>query len=226
MGSDFLYMLGVVAVGWAITIGMRALPFLVFAGHKREIPPQVERFGALVSPVIIAALIVYSYSGLQWRTAWPYLAGVLTVAVHLWKGSPLASITAGTVFYMCLASCGCMTAESEMEYGMAHPLIQMTEKGMKFQDRYVTPQQAIKELERRRVPHDATIHILVDDENAYRRASLVFRGMLAKAGYTRSVLITEKRASSSSAIQPATPTPPHVDGSRQKQAVRALPAQR
>ena len=70
MKAEILYMLGIVAAGFAVNYALRAIPFLLFAGKDREIPKWITRFGDLVSPVIIAALIVYSYSGLQWKTAW------------------------------------------------------------------------------------------------------------------------------------------------------------
>ena len=82
--------------------GLRALPFLIFAGRDRELPRWVERFGSLLSPVIIAVLVVYSFSGREWKTACPYLAGALTVGLQLWKRNPLASIVAGTALYMVL----------------------------------------------------------------------------------------------------------------------------
>ena len=107
--KDVLYMLGVVAVGFALNFGLRAIPFMIFGSRKGELPPWVARFGNFVSPVIIAGLIIYSYSGLQWRTVWPYLAGAVTVGLHLWKRNPLTSIIVGTVLYMCLINCGCTT---------------------------------------------------------------------------------------------------------------------
>ncbi len=102
MTDEIAYMLCVVAACFAVNYGLRALPFLLFAGRDRELPQWVERFGSFLSPVIIAVLVVYSYSGLEWRTAWPYLAGAVTVGLQLWKRNPLASIVAGTILYMAL----------------------------------------------------------------------------------------------------------------------------
>lgn len=106
MTDEVIYMLCVVAACFAVNYGLRALPFLLFSGRDRELPQWVERFGSFLSPVIIAVLVVYSYSGLEWKSAWPYLAGALTVGLQLWKRNPLASIVAGTVLYMALLSCG------------------------------------------------------------------------------------------------------------------------
>ena len=102
MTDEVAYMLGVVVACFAVNYGLRALPFLLFAGRDRELPQWVERFGSLLSPVIIAVLVVYSYSGLEWKTASLYVAGALTVVLHLWRRNPLASIVAGTVLYMAL----------------------------------------------------------------------------------------------------------------------------
>ena len=62
----------------------------------------MEKFGAFVSPVIIGCLIIYSFAGMQWRTAVPYLAAVLTVGLQLWRRNPLLSIIVGTAAYMAL----------------------------------------------------------------------------------------------------------------------------
>ena len=106
MRDEIIYMLCVVGACFAVNYGLRALPFLLFSGRDRELPQWVERFGSYLSPVIIAVLVVYSYSGLEWRAASPYLAGAVTVGLQLWKRNPLASIVAGTVLYMALLSYG------------------------------------------------------------------------------------------------------------------------
>lgn len=97
------YLIGVVAVGWAVTYALRALPFVIFPGKGRELPGWTEKLGNVVSPVIIAALVVYSYSALEWRSASPYLSGALTVALQLWRGNALLSIISGTALYMILS---------------------------------------------------------------------------------------------------------------------------
>ena len=90
MKAEIVYMLGVIAVGFAVNYALRALPFLLFAGKNRRLPRWIEILG-----------------GYAWKAAWPYLAGVITVAIHLWKRNPLVSIVAGTVVYMCLLTTGC-----------------------------------------------------------------------------------------------------------------------
>ena len=196
-----VYTAAVVAVAWAVTFGLRSLPFLLFAGRSRDLPPSVERFGAFVSPVIIAGLIVYSYSALEWRTAWPYLAGALTVALQLWKGNPLASIIAGTALYMSLLGfCGCATSTVAYEQDISHPLLHVTRNGMKFMDEYVTPEEAVGRLEKGKVPKDVTIYVQVDEDFDDQRALWVFKNnYLSRAGYTRSAWVHRRRAESGSA---------------------------
>ena len=50
----------------------------------------------------IGCLIIYSFAGMQWRAAAPYLAAALTVGLQIWRRNPLLSIIAGTAAYMAL----------------------------------------------------------------------------------------------------------------------------
>ena len=102
MQEEILYMSGIVAAGFVVNFGLRALPFILFGGKDRTIPAWIDRMSGFISPVIIAALVVYSFAGLAWRTPWPYAAGALSVGLQVWKRNPLLSIVAGTVLYMLL----------------------------------------------------------------------------------------------------------------------------
>lgn len=192
---DFWYMLGVVTVGFAINYGLRALPFLLFAGRDRPVPRWVEKFGAFVSPVIIAGLIVYSYSGLAWKTAYPYVAGALTVGLQLWKKNPLVSIVVGTVLYMVLLNCGCSTRRT-LELDIRHPAVRMSTQGVLFDGKFVRPEEVAEILEDYDVPHDRVIHILLDPEVKDLRPARTLMGYLSMAGYTRPVLVTKRHAES------------------------------
>ena len=196
MKDEILYMLGVVAVGFAVTYALRALPFLLFAGRSRSLPPWVERFGNLISPVIIAGLIVYSYSGLAWRTAWPYLAGALTVGLQLWKRNPLVSIVAGTLLYMTLiATCGCTTHRT-LELDAKNPAVRVSTRGVLFDDAYVAPARVPELLADYDVPRDRVIHILLDPDVRDLRPARFLMACLRKGGYTRPVLVTARHAES------------------------------
>lgn len=200
MANEFVYMMSVVAIGAGLTYALRALPFVLFAGRDRALPPAVERFGAFVSPVIIAALVVYSYSGLQWRTAWPYLAGALTVALQLWKGNPLASIIGGTVLYMTLLGCcGCaseqtVTYEQGRVLDQKKPLIRMTNEGLKFEDKPVLPEQVVPRLEKLGISKEAEVYIQLDDDFNDQRALWVFmHNYLQRAGYKHAIPMRAQR---------------------------------
>ena len=198
MKSEVVYMLGIVAVGFLVNYALRALPFVLFAGRDRELPKWVSRFGDFVSPVIIAALIFYSYSGLQWKTAWPYLAGVLVVALQLWRRKALLSIIAGTVVYMCLVCTGCASNDyGDIVLDAAHPSIRYSTHGIRIGERYVDPKRVPAILKSYDVPNDRVIHILIDEESEHNlKPARAFMGLLAHEGYRRSVLVTKKRAES------------------------------
>ena len=193
--KDVIYMLGVVAVGFAVNYALRALPFILFAGRDRELPRWVERFGAFVSPVIIAGLIVYSYSGLEWKTVYPYLAGAIVIGLQVWKRNPLVSIVAGTILYMAFLNCGCTTQRS-LELDARHPAVRVSTRGVLFGDELVRPQEVPEILEDYDVPHDRVIHIRLDPDVKDLRPATAVRVGLARAGYTRSILVTERHAES------------------------------
>lgn len=197
MKSEILYMLGIVAVGFLVNYALRALPFVIFAGRGRELPRWISRFGDLVSPVVIAALVVYSFSGLEWKGAWPYVAGALVVALQLWRRNALLSIVAGTVVYMCLLNMGCVSGPTEIGLDAARPSIRYSVNGFLVGNRFVDPRRVPKMLEDFEVPHDRVIHILID-EDAERdlKPARAFMGLLAHHGYRRSVLVTKKRTDS------------------------------
>ena len=195
MENEVCYMLCVVFAGFAVNYCLRALPFLLFAGRNRSLPTWVERLGGIVSPVIIASLIVYAYSGLAWRTAWPYLAGLITVALHLWRRNPLISIIAGTVLYMCMLSCGCATRRI-VELDAQHTAIRVTSAGVLFGDDRVQPEEVPERLLDYGIPSDRVIHIRIDNDVRDLRQSRTLMNCLAKAGYTRPVLVTQRHGDS------------------------------
>ena len=196
MGDEILYMLGIVGVGFLVNYALRALPFLLFSGKHRELPPWVDRLGKVISPVIIGCLIVYSYSGSAWRTPWPYLAGAVTVALQVWKRNPLVSIVAGTVVYMLLLNCcGCASSRT-LELDANHPAVSVTTAGVKFGDEPVKPEEVAEILEDHDVPHDRVIHILLDPNVKNLMPARTLMGLLSRAGYTRSVLVTAEHGTS------------------------------
>jgi len=194
MGGEIVYMLGVIGVGFLVNYTLRALPFLLFSGRNRALPGWVEKLGGVLSPVIIAALIVYAYSGSAWRTPWPYLAGVVTVVLQVWRGNPLMSIVAGTVLYMVLLNCCGCASQRMIELDAENPAVRVSAQGVLFGEEYVQPTEVPEILEDYDIPHDRVIHILLDPDVKDLKPARFLMACLSRAGYTRPVLVTKRHA--------------------------------
>ena len=93
--------IAVVAFSFAVIFALRALPFVLMSRASGE--GRFFRFAEKwLSPVIIAGLVVYSFSTLRWRGYEPYVAGLATAAVQFVFRNGLVSIFAGTALYMAL----------------------------------------------------------------------------------------------------------------------------
>lgn len=100
--TQSLLFFGIIAL---TTIFTRALPFLLFPGH-RETPRYVQYLGRVLPFAIIGMLVVYCLRSTT-VTAYPFglpegIALAVIVALHVWKKNTLLSIGAGTVVYMLL----------------------------------------------------------------------------------------------------------------------------
>lgn len=94
---------------------------------------------------------------------------------------------------------GCRTAEPRetLSYDAAHPLIRFSNRGILFQERFVTPDEAVALLEEYEIPKDKTLHILIDGDYTDRRAPWVFQhNYLGRAGYRRTILVHARKAES------------------------------
>ena len=95
----------IVLICSAVTLALRALPF-VFFGGKGGVPPRIARLGRMLPPAIMAALVVYCLKGVPYGTledgAKQLLAAVVVVGIHLLRRNTLLSIAAGTAAYMLL----------------------------------------------------------------------------------------------------------------------------
>ncbi len=92
-----------VAIMSAVTILLRAAPFLVF---KKKAPAWVMYLGQVLPAAIIGMLVIYCLKDITLLTA-PFgapelIAGLLVVGLHAWKRNVLLSILAGTAAYMLL----------------------------------------------------------------------------------------------------------------------------
>lgn len=114
MNNETLVIIGVIAVTAAITIFLRAFPFLLFSSGKK-CPEVINYIGKVLSPAAIAMLVVYCLTAVyrdqsfaDGRWGLPELAGTLTVvALHWFKGNPLLSIICGTAVYMAIIQYFC-----------------------------------------------------------------------------------------------------------------------
>ena len=109
MSSQTVYIIILAAVTFAVTVGLRAFPFLLF-GSGKKCPPVITYIGKVLSPAAIAMLVIYcycsAYKGKDFTESGagiPELtASAVTVLLHLWKRNPLLSIIGGTAVYMVL----------------------------------------------------------------------------------------------------------------------------
>ena len=101
--SSAAYSALLVAVMSAVTILLRAAPFLIF---KKKTPAYVMYLGKVLPAAIIGMLVVYCLKDVKIVSA-PFgapelIAGLLVVGLQAWKRNILLSILAGTAVYMLL----------------------------------------------------------------------------------------------------------------------------
>lgn len=208
MLEESLYLFGVIAVCWAIIFILRAVPFIFFGSLKKPIPAKVELFfGNVLSPIIIAAIIVWAYSSLNYKSFSPYLAGALTIGLHLWRRNALLSVIVGTLAYMTLVNlCGC-SSQRIVVLDKENPSIHVTNLGIKIDDNFVEEHEVAKLLIDNDIPKTRVIHILVDDDLRELRTSRNLMGSLCAAGYSRPVLVTKQHADAVVSDKPKRPQP-------------------
>ena len=105
--SETVYIIILAAVTFAVTVALRAFPFILF-GSGKKCPAVVTYIGKVLSPAAIAMLVIYCYCSVyKGKAFWSNGAGIpetaaslVTVALHLWKRNPLLSIICGTAVYM------------------------------------------------------------------------------------------------------------------------------
>lgn len=208
MLEQALYLLGVIAICWAIIFALRAVPFLFFGSLKKPIPKKIENFFSnILSPIIIFCIIIWAYSGLAYRTMAPYIAGFLTIGIHLWRRNALLSVIVGTLAYMTLVNlCGC-SSQRIVVLDKEDPSIHVTNLGIKIDDNFVEEHEVAKLLIDNDIPKTRVIHILVDDDLRELRTSRNLMGSLCAAGYSRPVLVTKQHADAVVSDKPKRPQP-------------------
>ena len=107
MNIDAFYTALIILVAAAVTFGTRLLAFVIFGGRKGGEPPKwVTYLGQVLSPAVIALLIVYCLRSIDLFSGTHGLPELLCVTVcallHLWKRNELLSIFGSTILYMVL----------------------------------------------------------------------------------------------------------------------------
>lgn len=92
-----------IAVMSAVTVLLRALPFLVF---RKKVPAYVSYLGKVLPPAIIGMLVIYCLKDVS-LLAKPFgipelIAAACVMGLQVWKRNSLISILSGTVVYMVL----------------------------------------------------------------------------------------------------------------------------
>lgn len=97
------YVLAAIGVSVACTLGLRALPFLIFT-KNRPMPEWLKRLGNALPMAIMAVLVVYCLKDAfadPVNTGVPQALGVaVVVASYKWKKNTLLSILLGTAAVM------------------------------------------------------------------------------------------------------------------------------
>ena len=93
-----------------------------------------------------------------------------------------------------LAVCGCASRRAVIELDARHPAIRQTVHGTMIGDTVVRPEEVPEYLSDFDVPHDRTIHILLDNDVRDLLPARILMSHIAKAGYTRPVLVTKRHA--------------------------------
>ena len=103
--TDSLHTALLIAVMSLVTIGLRALPFLLLSG-KRKVPQKILYLGELLPGAALGMLVIYCLRDLSF-TAPAYgsrelLSCAAVVLVQMKTRNTIYSILAGTLLYMLL----------------------------------------------------------------------------------------------------------------------------
>lgn len=195
MIEQYLYLVAVVAICCAVVFLLRAVPFILFSCCKKQLPKRMEWFFvSILSPMIILGVIIWAYSGLEYTTFNPYIAGALTIGIHLWRRNAIVSVLVGTITYMALVNLSGCTSERIVSLDRDNPSIHVTRLGIMIEERYVEIIEVPKLLIENDIPKTRVIHILVDNDLQELDTSRTLMGVLAAAGYSRPVLVTKQHA--------------------------------
>lgn len=96
---------------------------------------------------------------------------------------------------LAFAAAGCMTRRT-ITLDAQNPAVRVSVNGVLFGDTFVKAAEVPEILDDYDVPRERVIHIFLDKDVKDLREARFLMGMLAKAGYTRSVLVTKRHSES------------------------------
>ena len=134
------------------------------------------------------------------------------------RSSILCQLSAAIAFCAILAGC----VHEKYLVDAKHPEVEYAEDGaLKWHGRFIEPEELPRLLEKSGVDHKSQIDIRVPDRMRSLKEPRLLLFILRRAGYTRGVLVTEKKAySRSSAPPPSGPRPHAPEPSPQRRAIR------
>ncbi|WP_439239743.1 branched-chain amino acid transporter permease [Lonepinella sp. BR2474] len=81
----------------------RLLPFWIFPAN-RPIPEYIRYLGKVLPAAMFGMLVVYCYKNVEILQGYhgipDFIAGMVTLALHLWKKNMFLSMAVGTALYM------------------------------------------------------------------------------------------------------------------------------
>jgi hypothetical protein len=96
---------------------------------------------------------------------------------------------------LAFAVAGCATRRM-ITLDAQNPSLRVSTQGVLFGDKYVKPTEAVEILLDYDIPKTSTIHILLDADVKNLSQARFLMACLARAGYTRPVLVTRRHAES------------------------------
>lgn len=97
----------------------------------------------------------------------------------------------GRVAALCLLTCGCAT-RTVSDIDAEHPELRLTKDAVYMGETKVPVADIVKNLEEAEIPKDRAIRILLDRDMKDMRDGRALMALLARGGYTRSVLVTKE----------------------------------
>lgn len=121
------------------------------------------------------------------------------------------------LFALASLGCGC-TTQRTLTLDAQNPTLRVSTQGVLFGDRYVEPVEIPGMLIDHGIPKKRTIHILLDSDVKNLSQARFLMACLARAGYTRPVLVTKRHAESAAAgpVKKTAPEPRQSGGVRRR----------